>query len=186
VDRLEELVADGASVARISRELGLTRYAVKRALARAGLRTERSLSLASSRQARADGVRRVTRHCPRHGRGAFARDARGTYRCTRCSADAVSKRRRKVKATLVAEAGGRCGLCGYDRCTGALAFHHLDPETKAFGLAEGGLARSLADARAEAAKCILLCANCHAEVEAGRTALPALKPRQQQPIPSLG
>jgi hypothetical protein len=91
-----------------------------------------------------------------------------------------------VKAILVEEAGGRCGLCGYDRCVGALAFHHLDPETKTFGLAEGGLARSLAQARAEAAKCILLCANCHAEVGAGLTVSPALKPGQQRPIPSLG
>ena len=30
-----------------------------------------------------------------------------------------------------------------------------------------GVTRSLAAARAEAAKCVLLCANCHAEVEAG-------------------
>jgi 5-methylcytosine-specific restriction endonuclease McrA len=98
----------------------------------------------------------------------------------------VSKRRRKVKAILVEEAGGQCGLCGYDRCAGALAFHHLDPRTKTFGLAEGGLARSLAEARAEAAKCILLCANCHAEVEAGLTRLARLKARSQRPIASLG
>lgn len=77
-----------------------------------------------------------------------------------------------MKAILVAEAGGRCGLCGYDRCVGALAFHHLVPQAKSFGLAEGGLARSLSQARTEAAKCILLCANCHAEVEAGLTSLP--------------
>ena len=186
MDRLEELVAGGASVARISRELGMSRYAVKRALERRGLRTERATRLDASRQARADGIPRLTRTCPNHGVGPFARDARGTYRCTRCSADAVSRRRRKVKAILVEEAGGRCGLCGYDRCIGALAFHHLDPGTKTFGLAEGGLARSLAHARQEAAKCILLCANCHAEVEAGITSLPALKPRLQQPIPSLG
>jgi DNA-directed RNA polymerase subunit RPC12/RpoP len=186
VDRLEELVATGASVARISRELGMSRYAVKRALEQRGLRTQRAARLDASRRARAGGVLRVTRTCSKHGTAPFARDARGTYRCTRCSADAVSRRRRKVKAILAAEAGGRCGMCGYDRCAGALAFHHLDPATKTFGLAEGGLARSLAQARAEAAKCVLLCANCHAEVEAGLTALPALKPRQQQPIPSLG
>jgi 5-methylcytosine-specific restriction endonuclease McrA len=172
VDRLEQLVADGASIARICRDLGMTRYAAKRALKRAGLRTQRAVHLHSSREARANGVSRVVRTCPKHGVGPFARDARGTYRCTRCSADAVSKRRRRIKAILIEEAGGRCGLCGYDRCVRALAFHHLDPDTKAFGLAEGGLARSLAQARAEAAKCILLCANCHAEVEAGVTVLP--------------
>jgi hypothetical protein len=77
-----------------------------------------------------------------------------------------------VKTILVSEAGGRCGVCGYDRCVGALAFHHLDPQSKSFGLAEGGLARSLAEARREAGKCILLCANCHAEVEAGIVELP--------------
>jgi hypothetical protein len=186
VDRLQELVADGASVARICRELGLTRYAAKRALDRAGLRTERAVRLRTSREARAHDVPRLVRTCARHGVGPFARDARGTFRCTRCSADAVSKRRRKVKVILIEEAGGRCGLCGYERCVRALAFHHLDPTTKTFGLAEGGLARSLAEARAEAAKCILLCANCHAEVEAGVTSLPALKPRSQRPIPSLG
>ena len=31
----------------------------------------------------------------------------------------------------------------------------------------GGVARSLETARAEAAKCVLVCANCHAEIEAG-------------------
>ena len=71
------------------------------------------------------------------------------------------------------EAGGRCELCGYDRCSRALAFHHVDPLTKRFGLAEGGIARSLGEARAEVAKCVLLCANCHAEVEAGMAALPS-------------
>ena len=28
---------------------------------------------------------------------------------------------------LVAEAGGRCALAGYERCVGALQFHHRDP-----------------------------------------------------------
>jgi hypothetical protein len=33
--------------------------------------------------------------------------------------------------------------------------------------------RSLADAREEAKKCVLLCSNCHAEVEAGVRSLQA-------------
>src|SRR3954467_5802358 len=97
----------------------MTRYAVQRAPERRGLRTERATRLDASRRARAEDVPRLTRTCAKHGAGPFARDPRGTYRCTRCSADAVSKRRRKVKAILAAEAGGRCGLCGlcgYDRC----------------------------------------------------------------------
>jgi hypothetical protein len=34
-----------------------------------------------------------------------------------------------------------------------------------------GVTRSLAAARVEMAKCVLLCANCHAEVELGITTL---------------
>jgi 5-methylcytosine-specific restriction endonuclease McrA len=72
-----------------------------------------------------------------------------------------------VKRILVAEAGGACQLCGYDRCIAALEFHHRDPREKSFALSQRGVARSLEKARAEAAKCVLLCANCHSEVEAG-------------------
>jgi hypothetical protein len=48
-----------------------------------------------------------------------------------------------------------------------LQFHHLDPSNKSFHLSEGGLSRGIAQSRAEAEKCVLLCANCHAQVEVG-------------------
>jgi hypothetical protein len=68
---------------------------------------------------------------------------------------------------LVEEAGGSCRLCGYDRYAGALEFHHVDAAQKSFSLGHKGVTRSLALAREEARKCILLCSNCHAEVEGG-------------------
>jgi hypothetical protein len=73
----------------------------------------------------------------------------------------------------VAEAGGQCARCGYDACIAALHFHHLDPATKDFALSNDGVTRSIERARQEAAKCVLLCANCHAEVEAGMELIPA-------------
>jgi transposase len=76
-------------------------------------------------------------------------------------------RRHGFTAWVLSGTGGRCILCGYDRYAGALQFHHLDPSTKSFALSVQGVARSLEKARAEAAKCVLICANCHAEVEAG-------------------
>ena len=106
----------------------------------------------------------------------FGRRAEGGYRCLRCRAEAVVERRRRIKATLVEEAGVPCVLCGYDRSPIALQFHHLDPASKSFGIAERGMARALATAREEAAKCVLLCANCHAEVEAGVATLPLTGP----------
>lgn len=92
--------------------------------------------------------------------------------CVHCRAEAVSRWRRRAKRTLVDEAGGACAICGYDRCVRALEFHHVDPATKRFGLGSRGLAQAMDKLRAEVAKCVLLCANCHAEVEAGVTRLP--------------
>lgn len=94
-------------------------------------------------------------------------EGRGSYRCARCRAERVSEWRRRLKRRLIEEAGGACQLCGYDACAAALQFHHLDRSEKSFAISHQGVARSLERARAEARKCALLCANCHAEVEAG-------------------
>jgi hypothetical protein len=72
-----------------------------------------------------------------------------------------------MQPRLVREAGGCCRLCGYSRCVAAHRFPHVDPAQKRFALGSAGFTRSIAKARAEASKCVLLCANCHAEVEAG-------------------
>ena len=70
------------------------------------------------------------------------------------------------KSKLLAEYGGKCLRCGYDRCLRALTFHHRDPADKAFPLdARNCSNRSHEVLAAEAEKCDLLCANCHAEVE---------------------
>jgi hypothetical protein len=98
-------------------------------------------------------------------------EGRGYYRCRRCRAERVAQRRRDVKASLVAEAGGRCIVCGYDRYLGALEFHHLDPGEKRLEVNAAGAGISLARLRAEARKCVLLCSNCLAEVENGVTRL---------------
>jgi hypothetical protein len=109
----------------------------------------------------------ANRACPRHGLVSFRLDPRGTYRCKLCRQEYVANRRRRVKQILVDEVGGCCVGCGYRRCVGALQFHHVDPAEKTFGLASQGATRSIDAARKEARKCVLLCANCHAEVEAG-------------------
>lgn len=119
-----------------------------------------------------DGTREATLVCRKHGMTQFVLEGRGYYRCKRCRLERVGRRRRTIKGKLVAEAGGKCVVCGYRRCQRALQFHHLDPRTKEFHLGDGGITRSLARSRTEARKCILLCANCHAEVEAGMTVVP--------------
>ena len=111
--------------------------------------------------------------CPRHGSTAFRLDSRRSYRCVRCAQERVADRRRRLKRILVLEAGGRCRVCGYDRCVAALQFHHRDPREKTFTPSSKGVTRSLEKAREEACKCVLLCANCHAEVEASYLPLEA-------------
>jgi transposase-like protein len=119
-----------------------------------------------------EGPKHANFECRRHGPTEFVLEGRGYYRCKRCRAAAVTKRRRAVKQKLVEEAGGACALCGYDRSSGALQFHHLDPTCKEFHIAHRGHSRSLARCRQEIRKCVLLCANCHAEIEDGTAELP--------------
>lgn len=67
--------------------------------------------------------------------------------------------------------GGACVICGYDRCDRALAFHHVDPSTKSFSISANRKVMGFPGLYEETKKCILVCSNCHAEIEAGiRTA----------------
>jgi hypothetical protein len=127
---------------------------------------------AEARCARESGLERVKMDCRHHGRTEFILEGRGAYRCLKCRREAVIRWRRNAKVRLVKEAGGRCRLCGYAEFPGALQFHHLDPSKKSFGLAMRGLTRSVDELRREAAKCVLLCANCHAKVEWGSATIP--------------
>ncbi|MDT7542376.1 MAG: hypothetical protein QOE33_2280 [Acidobacteriota bacterium] len=68
--------------------------------------------------------------------------------------------------------GCRCQVCGYEHCIEALEFHHLDPKQKDFGISNKGYTRSWEKVKKEVDKCILLCANCHREVHAGKLQLP--------------
>jgi 5-methylcytosine-specific restriction endonuclease McrA len=166
-DRLSELVEAGATQREIAAEFGVSQGTVKHWLAKFGLRSRNAPGRRRVHPPAEPGVDTVRSFCARHGMTRFRRDRRGSYRCARCQSDAVAARRRQIKAILVKEAGGRCRLCGYDRYAGALQFHHLDPGAKRFSLSVRGLTRSLEKAREEASKCVLLCSNCHAEVEGG-------------------
>lgn len=167
-EQLEGLVDRGLSGRAIAAQLGVSLATVRYWLKRHGLES----TYAATRGPTADKPAVIRRRCGKHGLQDFRRLSTGYYRCPRCNAAAVAARRRRVKAILVAEAGGCCALCGYDRNPAALQFHHTDPSIKEFGLATGGLTISIERARAEAAKCVLLCANCHAEVEVGGVTLP--------------
>lgn len=80
---------------------------------------------------------------------------------------AVAKRRKALKLRALESLGGKCMICGYDKNPGVLDFHHIDATTKSFGISSGGFSRSWASIESEIKKCILVCANCHREIELG-------------------
>jgi transposase len=175
--QLQPLIDDGLTIAEIATRLGRSCSTVRHWLQRHGLRTQSGRGRRRSPNARAardTGLGVVTMRCPKHAETAYVLDGRGYYRCRRCRAEAVSRRRRKVKETLVAEAGGACVLCGYAANLRALHFHHVEPRDKRIEINAKGVALSLQTLRSEARKCVLLCSNCHAEVEDGAVLLPAV------------
>lgn len=106
----------------------------------------------------------IQKVCKKHGLTTFAYSpSNKKYYCKKCSSDNVTNRRRKIKEELVAYKGGKCEICGYDKCIDALTFHHINPEEKSFGISNGNI-KNLSALKKEADKCILLCANCHAEI----------------------
>lgn len=176
IDRreLERLVEQGLTVREIAAAIDRSPTTVGHWLRRFGLRTS---ATARRRIHRGQPQERFEGMCRHHGATTFVVRNDGGTACLRCRAARVAERRRELKRTLVAEAGGACVLCGYDRCLAALEFHHLDRAEKRFHLGTRGLTRALATLREEAAKCVLLCSNCHAEVEAGSAKLPSARCR---------
>ena len=169
-DELKALVESGATLSEIAAQLRRSQPSVRYWLKKYDMKTKNSVGRRPN--VRGANLATMFRECPLHGWTEFVLRDRSEYRCKRCRAEAVQRRRRKVKRILVEEAGGKCVICGYDRHPAALHFHHVDPEQKSFGLARRGITRSIDILRAEIRKCVLLCSNCHAEVEAGATRLP--------------
>jgi hypothetical protein len=168
---LGEIVRCELSIRDMADVLDRSPTAVRHWLHRHGIETARMKRERLGKAAIASGAETADLPCPRHGIIRHVR-RQGGFRCARCRVDQVADKRRRIKRQLVIEAGGRCELCGYDRCDAALQFHHVDRDTKRFAISGEGVTRALSKAREEAAKCVLLCANCHAEVEGGLVQLP--------------
>jgi hypothetical protein len=86
---------------------------------------------------------------------------------------AVVKRRKNIRQQAIDYKGGRCAICGYNKCLQALEFHHIEDDKKDFGISAKGYTRSWEVVKRELDKCILLCANCHREVHEGLAAFPS-------------
>lgn len=105
----------------------------------------------------------MEKECKKHGLTEYVKRTNDRWRCKRCAIDAVNKRRRKLKQLSVDYKGGKCFICGYNKCVSALEFHHINPLEKDFSISTTGNTKSWNDIKIELDKCILLCSNCHRE-----------------------
>ena len=104
------------------------------------------------------------RFCKKHGNTEFYYNKKyNKYLCKKCNQESVESRKREKKLKLVEYKGGKCSICGYDKCPAALEFHHLDMSEKDYGIGSH-LHKSFEFLKKEADKCILVCANCHREL----------------------
>ena len=78
----------------------------------------------------------------------------------------VKKYRQTAKEKLVEYKGGKCKYCGYNKCTQALDFHHIDPGEKDFTISNYQYLKWETLLK-EVDKCVLVCANCHREIHCG-------------------
>lgn len=158
---LEDYVNRGLSQRAIAAESGKSQGSIKYWLKKHSLETKNQ---PGRKRAGPDDPRYIERRCDRHGLSRHVK-AGTRYRCVKCRSFWLSERRRKIKRDLVELLGGKCRACGYNKSVYALHFHHKDPKTKLLSVSELVQSTKLKEAREEALKCELLCANCHAEEE---------------------
>jgi len=111
----------------------------------------------------------MIKECKTHGLTEFKRHSNGsgrpdTYRCRLCWRETRNKKRNDRKSQIIEEMGGKCVICGYNKNIAAIDFHHIDPTTKVCEVSNLMLG-SIAKTRKEIEKCVLVCKNCHAEIE---------------------
>lgn len=87
-------------------------------------------------------------------------------RCKSCNCRISKLYKRKVSNKIMNELKiNGCAICGYNKCNRALSFHHTNPDDKLFIMSAGNIFRNEKSLCNEINKCILLCLNCHMEIE---------------------
>lgn len=93
----------------------------------------------------------------------FAYKEKGNRSKKICASCIVINWRRRLKQRAIDYKGGKCIICGYNKCNGSLVFHHVDHEDKDFSVASGSI-RSWKRVKKELDKCVIVCMNCHGEL----------------------
>lgn len=84
--------------------------------------------------------------------------------CKACNTADVRERKRLFKQKCINYLGGKCNICGYNKCISALDFHHIDRNDKEFQIGQVKTTTLSQTVKNELDKCMLLCSNCHREL----------------------
>lgn len=82
------------------------------------------------------------------------------------SYERVKDFRKRMKEKALEYKGGKCIICGYNKCNRSLEFHHINPSEKEFNISKS-LNTKWEFIKEELDKCILVCSNCHNEIHEG-------------------
>lgn len=104
-------------------------------------------------------IKRNSKYCSSRCR------AKNNYYIRKNRAKSVVSWRQRTKNKAIEYKGGKCLVCGYNKCSGALDFHHVDPKEKDFSISK--VTKGWDKVKDELDKCVLLCSNCHREVHHG-------------------
>jgi len=166
---LEQLISEGKSQRQIAKELECSQSNVRHWLTVHNLSTtkqpyNRNFSETTDKNTKTCakcGIEKNLTYYPKKSNNKV------TSYCKECHTSYTIQRRRDIKLRAIEYKGGKCQVCGYDRYPGALQFHHLDPNEKDFHMSQRGHSRSWERVKTELDKCVMVCANCHAEIHAG-------------------
>ena len=111
----------------------------------------------------------ISHECSIHGFVKHRKRSDGGFRGNKCEIEKINKLRIERKTKLIAMLGGGCAVCGYSKYSGALHFHHREPNEKKFTLSLRDMTKGWGRLLEEVRKCQLVCANCHAELHASES-----------------
>ena len=103
------------------------------------------------------GVQKNIKNCYVNNNGKFS------LYCKKCTSEKMRLSKLETKKYCVKYKGEKCQKCGYNKNYAALEFHHTDPAKKDFLISDVRVAKTKDKLHLELDKCLLLCANCHAE-----------------------
>jgi hypothetical protein len=83
--------------------------------------------------------------------------------CSECCKKDSKQKRMEFKKWCVDYKGGKCVMCGYDKCLNVLEFHHRNPTQKDY-IISSAWKKNRNVVKLELDKCDLVCANCHGEI----------------------